>query len=149
MPARRARLAGEQRMLELQVRSAGAAYATVAFIVHAAQQLLCKVCSASASLSGTQRARVADAMRNNKHAVVCAACISGTALCLSPPGWELVEGAEAITECQNGWYKADWNRNPVSNALLPRMLLGYILVACHCRDDLSWHPKAIVGTPKQ
>ncbi|KAF6261334.1 hypothetical protein COO60DRAFT_1699888 [Scenedesmus sp. NREL 46B-D3] len=37
---------------------------------------------------------------------------TGTAMCLAPPGWELVDGAEFITECQNGWYKADWNRNP-------------------------------------
>lgn len=35
-------------------------------------------------------------------------------MCLAPPGWELVDGAENITECQIGWYKADWNRNLVS-----------------------------------
>ncbi|WIA12314.1 hypothetical protein OEZ85_012370 [Tetradesmus obliquus] len=36
---------------------------------------------------------------------------TGVAMCLAPPGWELVDGAENITECQIGWYKADWNRN--------------------------------------
>lgn len=37
---------------------------------------------------------------------------TGLALCLAPPGWELKENADNITECAAGSYKADWNRNP-------------------------------------
>ncbi|KAF8057859.1 Slbp [Scenedesmus sp. PABB004] len=37
---------------------------------------------------------------------------TGAALCMAPPGWELKDGASAITECDVGSYKADWNRNP-------------------------------------
>ncbi|KAF8055660.1 Scube1 [Scenedesmus sp. PABB004] len=37
---------------------------------------------------------------------------TGAALCMAPPGWELLDGASAITECAVGSYKADWNRNP-------------------------------------
>lgn len=35
----------------------------------------------------------------------------GEALCLAPPGWELVDPAANITECPAGSYKVDWNRN--------------------------------------
>lgn len=51
----------------------------------------------------------------------CAACpngwktklpgADGEALCLAPPGYELKAGAAAISECEPGAYKADWNRN--------------------------------------
>lgn len=36
----------------------------------------------------------------------------GLALCLAPPGYELKEGAESISECEPGYYKEGWNRNP-------------------------------------
>jgi hypothetical protein len=36
---------------------------------------------------------------------------TGPALCLAPPGFQLVAGAAAITKCPVGSYKADWNRN--------------------------------------
>ncbi len=38
---------------------------------------------------------------------------TGVALCLAPPGFELVGTGEndTITECAEDWYKADWNRN--------------------------------------
>lgn len=36
----------------------------------------------------------------------------GEALCLAPPGYQLVSGASAISECPENYYKADWNRNP-------------------------------------
>lgn len=35
----------------------------------------------------------------------------GEALCLAPPGYELQSGASVISECANGWFKVDWNRN--------------------------------------
>lgn len=37
---------------------------------------------------------------------------TGVAMCLAPPGFELVEGNATISECDIGWYKFDWNRNP-------------------------------------
>jgi hypothetical protein len=37
---------------------------------------------------------------------------TGVALCLAPPGFELIEGNPTITPCPEGSYKADWNRNP-------------------------------------
>ncbi|WIA42320.1 hypothetical protein OEZ86_008334 [Tetradesmus obliquus] len=37
---------------------------------------------------------------------------TGVAVCLAPPGFELVDGATIITACAAGSYKADWNRNP-------------------------------------
>ena len=37
---------------------------------------------------------------------------TGVAVCLAPPGFELVDGATNITACAAGSYKADWNRNP-------------------------------------
>ncbi|KAF8059695.1 SVEP1 [Scenedesmus sp. PABB004] len=36
---------------------------------------------------------------------------TGSALCLAPPGWELVIGATTITQCPKGKYKDGWNRN--------------------------------------
>lgn len=36
---------------------------------------------------------------------------TGKALCLAPPGYELRTADGVITECENGWYKVDWNRN--------------------------------------
>ncbi|WIA33742.1 hypothetical protein OEZ86_006857 [Tetradesmus obliquus] len=36
----------------------------------------------------------------------------GNAECLAPPGWELKEGAAVITECEPGFYKEGWNKNP-------------------------------------
>jgi hypothetical protein len=42
----------------------------------------------------------------------------GVALCLAPPGFELVPGNAKITACLAGWYKSEWNRNrciPVSD----------------------------------
>eukprot|EP00775_Hariotina_reticulata_P003781 gene3781-4040_t len=35
----------------------------------------------------------------------------GMGSCLAPPGFELKDGADAITECEIGFYKSDWNRN--------------------------------------
>mgnify|MGYP001809915491 CR=1 FL=1 len=37
---------------------------------------------------------------------------TGVAVCLAPPGFELVDGATNISACAAGSYKADWNRNP-------------------------------------
>jgi hypothetical protein len=37
---------------------------------------------------------------------------TGLALCMAPPGYELMESATEITACAKGSYKADWNRNP-------------------------------------
>lgn len=37
---------------------------------------------------------------------------TGPALCLAPPGYELREGASAITECDVGFWKDGWNRAP-------------------------------------
>jgi hypothetical protein len=37
---------------------------------------------------------------------------TGPALCLAPPGYELKADADTISVCENGFYKADWNRNP-------------------------------------
>jgi hypothetical protein len=36
---------------------------------------------------------------------------TGAALCLAPPGYQLVAGDVAISQCPVGFYKADWNRN--------------------------------------
>ena len=36
---------------------------------------------------------------------------TGLALCLAPPGYELLEGAQTISACPAGSYKPDWNRN--------------------------------------
>ncbi|KAF6264065.1 hypothetical protein COO60DRAFT_1663488 [Scenedesmus sp. NREL 46B-D3] len=36
---------------------------------------------------------------------------TGLALCLAPPGYELLEGAPTISACPEGSYKPDWNRN--------------------------------------
>jgi hypothetical protein len=107
------------------------------------QQLPYTVCSASVFIAWQAAVEDLKIKAHTRYAFACAASAAGTAMCLAPPGWELVEGAEAITECQNGWYKADWNRNPVSRDLLRRMLLGCILFACPAGNDLSWHPKAI------
>jgi hypothetical protein len=35
----------------------------------------------------------------------------GAGSCLAPPGFELKDGNDNITECEIGFYKADWNRN--------------------------------------
>jgi hypothetical protein len=46
---------------------------------------------------------------------------TGVALCLAPPGFELVPGNAEITACLAGWYKGEWNRNrciPVSDSQL-------------------------------
>jgi hypothetical protein len=37
---------------------------------------------------------------------------TGQGDCLAPPGYELVPGFAFITECEPGFYKPDWNRNP-------------------------------------
>jgi hypothetical protein len=37
---------------------------------------------------------------------------TGPALCLAPPGYQLVSGQSAISKCPVGSYKGDWNRNP-------------------------------------
>jgi hypothetical protein len=35
----------------------------------------------------------------------------GVALCLAPPGVQLLPGAENVTECPRGSYKEGWNTN--------------------------------------
>jgi hypothetical protein len=36
----------------------------------------------------------------------------GNAECMAPPGFELKDGAEWISECEIGFYKEGWNKNP-------------------------------------
>jgi hypothetical protein len=33
---------------------------------------------------------------------------------MAPPGYELKEGADWISECEIGFYKEGWNKNPCS-----------------------------------
>lgn len=54
--------------------------------------------------------------------VACPACVAGWRTkdigtkglsdCLAPPGYELIPGFAAISECSIGFFKSDWNRRP-------------------------------------
>jgi hypothetical protein len=50
----------------------------------------------------------------------------GNAECMAPPGYELKEGAEWVSECEVGTYKEGWNKNPCipvsDNTLLHRTI---------------------------
>jgi hypothetical protein len=39
----------------------------------------------------------------------------GIALCLAPPGVELLPGADNVTDCPVGSYKEGWNLNPCTS----------------------------------
>jgi hypothetical protein len=67
----------------------------------------------------------------------CAACpngwktketgATGVALCLAPPGYELLDGATTITPCPANSYKADWNRNSC-------VAVSTICQGCDCKQ---------------
>ncbi|WIA13594.1 hypothetical protein OEZ85_007160 [Tetradesmus obliquus] len=69
----------------------------------------------------------------------------GNAECLAPPGWELKEGAAVITECEPGFYKEGWNKNPCLTCGIGLTTLknGSVSVD-QCRIKPGWGIKTFV-----